>query len=348
MLDTSMLLNVYRNKALNRKLLFIIITMVQVLICSCSNTTNIKSDSCLDCYGIVKISSIFGSNPIQNNVCETSIIEHDNALLNIYDEGFNGSLTFGISNSTDFYQKITSSVRCNIDVRFPYTIYYERKYYTFGWQYKNNYLESYNIYIWSSDDGIHWIQGNNNNPVLSASEDKNSIWHFIWNVAVAIDDKGVFNIVAECSPDGENQKGVGLGYSYASYENGVLDFNKNRSEKHIVKGGGNPFLYYSKKYQTFLILHGIAYTKWNLFTGDYWWITASFYNKKKDEWETDPEFFAFGKEGIHVCDPHAAEVIINKTTYTRIVFSYNQTCLYSIYLKISLDELLYKMIIRCI
>lgn len=302
---------------------------------------NIEPD--LDYYGIAATSTKFGTNPANSGVVENSILSETGKLLNFYDEGYNGTFTFGNSYPSDYFKGISEKQVCNVRVRFPYTLKYGGKYYTFGWRYVNNTVEPSNIYLWSSSDGIAWEQENNGLAVLSFSSDPNSIWRYIWNVAVVVDDLDVFHLVAECAPEGVNQQGVGLGYSSAKLVNGKIDFNQNRSTKHIIKNGGNPYLYFSKTRKTFLIIHGMIYVNGNSFSPDYWWITASYQNKENNSWVTNPNKFSLGKNGIHVCDPHAAVVQIEGKYYTRLIFSYSQNFIYSVFLENDLDSLLEKL-----
>jgi hypothetical protein len=82
----------------------------------------------------------------------------------------------------------------------------------------------------------------------------------------------------------------------------------------------------------------------NNFSSDYWWIAASYQNKENNAWITNPKKFSFGKNGVHVCDPHAAVVEINGKYFTRLIFSYNQNYIYSIFFENDLDSLLKELI----
>jgi hypothetical protein len=339
-------------KLIEMKLPVILIT-IQLILMSCSNSASdksieekIKIENDLVYYGIAATSTKFGTNPANSGIVENSIIGEDGKLINIYDDGYNGTLTFGNSFPSDYFKSILDKQVCNVKVRFPYSIKYGGKYYTFGWRYLNNVLEPSNIYLWSSSDGIDWQQENDGLAVLSASSDPNSIWYFIWNVAVAIDDHDVFHLVAECAPNGINQQRVGLGYSSAKLENGKIDFNPNKTTSHIVKNGGNPYLYYSNTEKTFLLIHGMIYSNVNSLSSDYWWITASYQNMENKTWITNPKKFSLGKSGIHVADPHAAVVQINGKYFTRLIFSYNQNYIYSIFFENDLDSLLEELIYR--
>jgi len=325
----------------------IILITIQAILVSCSNSGSdkliedkIKIEDDLVYYGIAATSTIFGTNPANSNVVENSILSENGKLINFYDEGYNGTFTIGNSYPSDYYKSITDKQICNVKIRFPYTLKYEGKYYTFGWRYVNNVVEPSNIYLWSSSDGILWVQENDGLAVLSVSTDPNSIWYFIWNVAVVVDDNNVFHLVAECAPNGTNQMGVGLGYSSAKLENGKIDFNQNKTNTHIIKNGGNPYIYYSKTEKTFLVIHGMIYAGMKSLSSDYWWIAASYQDKENNTWITNPNKFSFGKNGIHVCDPHAAVVEINKKYYARLIFSYNQNHIYSIFFENDLDSLL--------
>jgi hypothetical protein len=329
----------------------VILIPIQLILMSCSNSGSdksieekIKIENDLVYYGIAATSIKFGTNPANSGVVENSIISEDGKLINIYDDGYNGTLTCGNSYPSDYYKSILDKQVCNVKVRFPYTIKCNGEYYTFGWRYINNVVEPSNIYLWSSSNGIDWEQENDGLPVLSSSSDPNSIWYFIWNVAVVVDDLDVFHLVAECAPNGINQQGVGLGYSYAKLENGKINFNLNKTTSHIVKNGGNPYLYYSNTEKTFLIIHGMIYSNVNSLSPDYWWISASYQDKGNKTWITVPHKFSLGKNGIHVADPHAAVVEINGKQFTRLIFSYNQNYIYSIFFENDLDAFLAELI----
>ncbi len=330
-----------------RKLLPIVLITIQYVFISCSNSGSDKQvkdkekiEDDLIYYGVAATSTKFSTNPANSNVVENSILSETGKLTNFYDEGFNGTFTFGNSYPSDYFKNILEKQVCNVKVRFPYTLKYGGKYYTFGWRYVNNVVEPYNIYLWSSSNGIDWIAENDGLAVLSASSDPTSVWRYIWNVAVVVDDQDVFHLVAECAPEGINQQGVGLGYSSAKLVNGKIDFNPGKTATHIIKNGGNPYIYFSKAKHTFLIIHGMIYATSNSLSSDFWWISASYLNKETHMWITDPNKFSFGKNGIHVCDPHAAVVEINGKSYTRLIFSYSQNYIYSIYFENDLDALL--------
>jgi hypothetical protein len=325
--------------------------VIQSILISCSHSgpdklieDKIKVDNDLVYYGLAATSTIFGTNPANSGVVENSIISETGKLINIYDDGYNGILTFGNSYPSDYFKAILDKQVCNVKVRFPYSLKYNGKYYTFGWRYVNNVVEPSNIYLWSSSNGIDWQPENDGLPVLSSSSDPNSIWYYIWNVAVVVDDLDVFHLVAECAPNGTNQQGVGLGYSSAKLFNGKIDFNQNKSTTHIIKNGGNPYIYYSKSEKTFLVIHGMIYASVKSLSSDYWWTTASYLNKADNTWITNPNKFSFGKNGVHVCDPHAEVVEINGKSYTRLIFSYGQNYIYSIFFENDLDSLLKKLI----
>ena len=157
------------------KLTVILIT-IQLILMSCSNSGSDKSiedkvkiENDLVYYGLAATSTKFGTNPANSGIVENSIISENGKLINIYDDGFNGTLTFGNSYPSDYFKTISYKQVCNVKVRFPYTLKYEGKYYTFGWRYVNNIVEPSNIYLWSSSDGINWNQENDGMAVLSAS-----------------------------------------------------------------------------------------------------------------------------------------------------------------------------------
>ena len=331
----------------------VILIAIQSFLISCSNSgpdksieDKIKIENDLVYYGIAATSIKLSINPANSGIVENSIISENGKLINIYDDGYNGTLTFGNSYPADYFKSIKEKQVCNVKVRFPYTIKYNGKYYTFGWRYVNNVVEPSNIYLWSSLNGIEWEQENDGLPVLSSSSDPNSIWYYIWNVSVVVDDLDVFHLVAECAPNGKNQQGVGLGYSSAKFENGKIDFNQNKTTTHIIKNGGNPYLYYSKSEKTLLVIHGMIYSNVNSLSSDYWWITASYQNMKNKTWITNPKKFSLGKNGIHVADPHAAVVEINGKYFTRLIFSYDQNYIYSIFFENDLDSFLKGLIYK--
>jgi hypothetical protein len=316
-----------------------------LITCACAGQPfrdNVRLEPDMVYYGLAADSVILGTNPAMDGlpVVESSIINEQGTLLNFFDRGWSGSLCIGVSRRSDQYRSVLEIKPCNVKVRFPYTLKHHGKYLTFGWRYRGENVEPCNIYLWSSADGLDWTVENGGLPVLSKSPEPSSIWFNIWNVAVAVDDTDTFHIVVECAPEGVDQKGVGLGYSTATMGGGKMSFDPNRTGTHIVNGGGNPYLYYSKAQGTLLAIHGIVHSSMNAFSSDYWWITASYLNKAKQHWFTKPDKFSFGKSGIHVADPHAEEVVMDDKTFSRIIFSYNQRHIYSIYIQESLDGLL--------
>ncbi|MCL5097583.1 MAG: hypothetical protein M1608_08655 [Candidatus Omnitrophica bacterium] len=302
----------------------------------------IRIESDLVYYGLAADSMVRGKNPVMNGlpVVENSIINKGGVLLNFFDLGYNGTFSYGISRSADDYQGVLDIKPCNVKVRFPYTLKYQNKYLTFGWRYRGNDVEPCNVYLWSSANGIDWTVENGGLPVLTKSSEPASIWFNIWNVAVAVDGSNNFHMIVECAPGGVDQKGVGLGYSTARMVDGKINFDPNRTQAHVINGGGNPYLYYSKKEDTLLAIHGIVHSSMNMFSSDYWWITASYLNRANHHWFTKPDKFSFGKSGIHVADPHAEEVIVDNRLCSRIIFSYNQRYIYSLFVEGGLDDLL--------
>jgi hypothetical protein len=323
------------------KRVLLLMPLIFLLSC-CGNVEQVHSrkTNTIILYGEAVNAQELHPNPFCHGVDESSICAVDGRLISTYDIGYSGSLTYAVSNETDSFYSLKEIARCNINVRFPYTIRYGNKYYTFGMRYVNNQLDESAIYLWCSGDGIYYTMGNNDHPVLTKSSDPDSIWYLIWNVAVAVDRDGVFYLVAECAPRGSNQEGVGLGYSFCSVADGVIDFNKNRSNEHIVVGGGNPYLYYSKKYNTLLVLHGMSKTDFKELSSNYWWVAATYYDLKKKQWITKPERFALGQPGVHVCDPHAADVSWYGSHFVRLIVSYGQNSLYSYFLNGTQDDLL--------
>jgi len=93
-----------------------------------------------------------------------------------------------------------------------------------------------------------------------------------------------------------------------------------------------------------MAVHGMIYTGVNDLSPDFWWTTASYLDNRNNVWITVPKKFSFGKNGIHVCDPHAATVEINGKDYTRLIFSYNQNFIYSIFFENDVDSFLRELI----
>ena len=105
--------------------LFVILLTVQIVLLSCSDSKSgksiedkIKIEDDLVYYGLAATSMKLGTNPANSGIVENSIISENGKLINIYDEGFNGTLTFGTSNASDYFKTI-SVVRLRSKIRNP-------------------------------------------------------------------------------------------------------------------------------------------------------------------------------------------------------------------------------------
>jgi hypothetical protein len=297
-----------------KKIYVLIIFTILIFSCNKEETPN------LNYYG--EATKAQGLYLYLDNTVETNIINDNGKIVNHYDYNMKGNLTYS---ETLNNENIKS---CNIQIRFPYVIKYQNKFYAFGWKHP----EQYNIYMWESNDGINW---NNCKLVLSKSNDPNSIWYYIWNVGVTIDKNGICHLLAECAPKGENQNGVGLSYLTCTFDENI-NFDNSKTESQIIPGGGNPYLYYSEEKNSILVIHGMIYTNYKNFTADYWFTTASTFNIDKNEWNTNFDKFSFGEKNIHVCDPHA--ININNNIF--IVFSWDQDTTYGFFIKGNLEDLI--------
>ncbi len=162
------------------------------------------------------------------------------------------------------------------------------------------------VYLWKSLDlGLTWTKINGGRPVLTRSDDRTSIYHQLWNVAVDIADDGTWHLLVESSDSTPDQREVGLAYSHGRLVDDEISFDDNRSTDHVIKGGGNPWIKHIPGLGL-LAIHGQAYTPTRGF-GTEWYITASSIGSSETNWTTHLDRFLVGTKGVHVCDPHLVE-----------------------------------------
>lgn len=183
------------------------------------------------------------------------------------------------------------------NARFAYVMEHEDTYYAFA-------LINKDIYVYSSEDLFNWeLQVN---PVLTHSEDTNSIYYSLWNVGVAVDNLGTWHLLVESANAAgtANQIGVGLAYAKGSWSGGELNFDSNKSTEHVIPNGGNPDLKFIDGLGL-LAFHGQSNDP-TPELGREWYTTASTLALGESTWVTHKDFL-IGSPGIHVCDPHAIE-----------------------------------------
>lgn|GEM_PF-4869777 len=265
--------------------------------------------------------SIFGSNnrPSLGGAIaiENSLVSFQGQTLAFFDEGPAGDLTsanIGSDGSVFSNKRLIEKY----DHRFSYVFNYQNVLYDF-------YNKGGEIYLDKSLDGINWQLINNGQPVLNTESDSNSIYHFIWNVGVAVDDNGIWQMLIESS-DSRGNYFAGLSYSTATMNNDSIDFNINKSSNFVTNKAGNPFLQ-NIPGKGLLVFYGKQDER-NL-----WFITAGILVNGTF---TEHLEFMIGAPGIHVCDPAALQLADGSTLLS---LSFNQDSTYMAYSDMSLEQI---------
>ncbi len=264
------------------------------------------------------------TNPAFNAgaIVENSMVSFQNQIFAFYDEGANGNFTsaeLGNSGQNFFNQKIL-----NLDRRFSYVLNYQETLYNFF--YKAN-----SIYLEKSTDGLNWQLINNGLPVLNSEPDPNSIYYNVWNVAVTVDEMGVWHLFVECA-DIRNNTYAGLAYSTAVMVGDQIDFNPNKSSTFLIQQAGNPYVT-NVPGKGLLIVYGQIFLPNENF--DYeWYVSAATFNLNTNT-VTEHNEFQVGVRGIHVADPHLVELPNGKILLS---LSVNQNSTYFAYSDQSMSE----------
>lgn len=267
---------------------------------------------------------------------EASVLTHNNESLIFYDPAHNGSFSKA-SSKNPFSEKWANQKNLGSNFRFPYTLKFNNKFYTFANENEKD------IYLYESSDGDTWSKINGGNPVLSHSTDTSSIYNRVWNVGVAIDSSNTWHMLIECASGPDNQPKVGLAYSSATLVGTNIDFNTGKSATHVIPDSGNPAIVYVPEEDTLLALHGVISPRsWTSLVTDngYWHITASSRPVTSSTWTTHSDKLYIGLPILHVADPHISDLPSNNTMKTIITFSYDQNRMYEIYSKKTILELL--------
>lgn len=232
-----------------------------------------------------------------NNVVEANAVEYNGGLTYLFDYEMKGNLSLGTSNSD----------RYNIgdNYRFAYIMKHE-----------NYYLNFYNVggsvFLSKSFDLKNWVLINNGQPVLSQTA--NTIYNSIWNVGVAVDDQGVFHLLAETSST--NNAVAGLAYSTATLSGESINFDANRSNNHVIDLAGNPWIEFVPG-RGFVIVYG------KLTNDGLWYVSAA---TMANGVFTEASSMNLGSPNIHVCDPH----VLSYNGQLIMVVSYDQDTIYEL------------------
>lgn len=214
--------------------------------------------------------------------------------------------------------------------RFSYVMKDALHYYLFA-------LKNGDIHVWRSRDGYSWVEANGGRPVLTHSADSNSIYHHLWNVAVTVDNQGLWHLLVECATGNgkpEDQGGVGLGYSSASWIDDTISFDAGRTANHVIERGGNPDLKFLPG-RGLLVLHGQLNDP-TADLGSEWYITASTLRTGDRAFSTHQSKLALGYHGTHVCDPHILNVDSDDALLS---YSHAQNAIHFVRTRRSLAEL---------
>ncbi len=214
--------------------------------------------------------------------------------------------------------------------RFSYVMRDALQYYLFA-------LKNGDIHAWKSVDGQAWVEANGGRPVLTHSADSNSIYRHLWNVAVTVDDQGLWHLLVECATGNgkpEDQGGVGLAYSSARWTNDTISFDADRTTDHVIERGGNPDIKFLPG-RGLLVLHGQLNDP-TAELGSEWYITASTLRIGDAAFSTHKSKLALGYRGVHVCDPHILDVDSHNALMS---YSHAQNSIHFVQTRRSLAEL---------
>lgn len=248
-------------------------------------------------------------------IVENSVVNFQNQILAFYDEGANGNFTSAELGS--FGGDFLNQKFLNIDRRFSYVFDYQGVLYNFF--YRNN-----SIFLEKSTDGLIWQPMNNGLAVLNSDPNPNSIYHYIWNVGVTVDENGVWHLVVECSDFRDNGY-AGLGYSSAILVGDQIEFDTNKSANFLIQQAGNPYMTYVPG-KGLLIVHGRIVLPNENFDSE-WYVSATTINLNTNT-VTEHNDFQIGVRGIHVADPHLVELSNGKILLS---LSVNQNSTYFVY-----------------
>ncbi|MBN8541870.1 MAG: hypothetical protein J0L82_15875 [Deltaproteobacteria bacterium] len=281
----------------DRSSLILTAFLISVLSVGCGCAKNV-SPSGLELQKEASVFTEIEDHVFKNrSVVETSLVNVDGNLIAFYDHEWTGKM-FRVPLQSTYFETVSPHLVID-SARFPYTINQGGTLFNFA-------SVDGNVYLWKSFDlGLTWTKINGGRPVLTRSDDRTSIYHHLWNVAVDIADDGTWHLLVESSDSTPDQREVGLAYSYARLVDDEISFDENRSEGHVVKGGGNPWIKHIPGVGL-LAVHGQVYSPFKGF-GSEWYITASTIALGETTWTTHKDKFIIGTKGVHVCDPHLVE-----------------------------------------
>lgn len=244
------------------------------------------------------------------------MVTYNNKLTYLVDFGMNGNLSVGTEQG--------DLVTVSSNDRFAYIMQNGSVYYKFT-------TRDNGIFMYKSLDLISWSIMNNSQPVFSVHS--NSIYAAIWNVGVAIDDNSVWHMLIECNREGDNNQ-AGLGYSTATLNGDLIDFNTNASVDYVIKNSGNPWIGNVPGKGLISVYGKVSAPIGNL--GNEWYVSvATFENNLWSEHIS----FRIGSPGIHIADPHVIE-FNNKLVMT---VSYDQESIYELRSDLNLSQLFDKI-----
>lgn len=281
--------------------------LICLLFCACSSNKGIIENITYVESNLVVTGFTFQTTkaPLFTSTVESSIVELNGKVIYTIDYEMNGKFMIGTSNQDLRY--------INDDARFSYTMMYQDQYYNFI-------NRNGEIYLAKSPDLVNWTMINNSNPVLT--KQTGTIYSSIWNVGVAVDDKGVWHLMAETSIRDNDE--AGLIYSSATMSNdGLINFDANRSTSHVIEKAGNPWLGYIPG-KGLLAVYG------SMKSGN-WTVRAA---TKTDKWNENSSF-EISAPGMAICDPH----LIEHNGQTILTLSYDQKEVYEMRSKETLTEL---------
>ena len=250
-------------------------------------------------------------------VVENSLVNFSGQNMAFFDEGGLADLksAFIGTDGSSFTGKKTLATTNH---RFSYVLNYNNILYCFANQGGSIFLEK-------STDGVNWTLMNNGNSVLDSETDINSLYHFVWNVAVDVDDNGVWQMFIESS-DFTGNSYAGLTHSTATMNGDLIEFNTNKSATFVIPEAGSPYVR-NVPGKGLLLFYGKM-------DENFWWSVAAgtFVNNIF----TEDSNFKIGAPNIHVCDPHALQLEDGRTLMS---MSFDQDSTYLAYSNMSLEQI---------
>lgn len=180
-----------------------------------------------------------------------------------------------------------------------------------------------------SDDLINWEPMNGGRPVLN---NDGGLFVTTWNVAVAVDDAGLFHMLVECAHDASPYS-VGMSYLTANLIGSTLNFNLTKKSSMDIVGGGNPELKFIPNVGL-ISVHGQAM---DAFNDNFWYLTISTLPIGQTVWNQKKDHVKLWADKIHVADP---SILDNGSSLT-FSFSYDQNSSYQILINKTYEELFY-------